>query len=166
MNDALLTSEDRAEALSRAYAQAVAASAGYTTSEMSMDRDGVDLRIHAGGEMRPAVDLQLKATRNLSARADGEHGFALKRRNYDLLRLDAQTPRVLVVLDLPDDENEWMTITADDLVLRKRAYWLSLRGWPETENRASITVGIPAENVFDVENLRDLMERSRRGSVE
>ncbi len=115
--------------------------------------------------MRPAIDLQLKATRNLSASQGGQHRFALKRRNYDLLRLDVQTPRVLVVLDLPDDESEWMTMTACELVLRRRAYWLSLHGWAETDNRVSVTVGIPTENVFDVENLGALMERSRRGAV-
>ena len=61
MNDALLTSQDREEALSRVYARAVAG-AGYVTSDCEFDRDGVDLSIHAGGAMRPALDLQLKAT--------------------------------------------------------------------------------------------------------
>ena len=65
MTDALLTSNDEEEALSRVYVQAVAARAGYVTSKCDLDRDGVDLRIHAGGDMRPALDLQLKATINL-----------------------------------------------------------------------------------------------------
>lgn len=128
MTDTLLTAPDRQEALSRAYAYAVAARAGYVTSIPDQDRDGVDLRIQAGGAMRPALDLQLKATINLSEPHEGCFHFPLKRRNYDLLRQPTQTPRLLVVLDLPRDEHRWMTITADELILRRSAYWLNLRG--------------------------------------
>ena len=49
MTDVLLTIPDQEEALSRVYAQAVAARAGYLTANYDFDRDGVDLRIQAGG---------------------------------------------------------------------------------------------------------------------
>ena len=165
MTDNLLTTPDRQEALSRAYAHAVAARGGYMTAVYTEDRDGVDLRIQAGGAMRPALDLQLKATVNLIDSNDGYYRFPLKRRNYDLLRMDTQTPRLLVVLDLPKDEHQWMTITEDELVLRHRAYWLNLKGWDETTNRTSVTVRIPERNIFDVEGLRALMEQSREGGI-
>ena len=115
--------------------------------------------------MRPAVDLQLKATVNLSESADGDCRFALKRRNYDLLREETLIPRLLVVLELPRDEERWITITAEELILRRRAYWLNLRGFEETESRATVTVRIPMTNVFDVDSLRSLMDQSRRGSI-
>ena len=125
MIDALLTTSDREEALSRAYAHAVSAQAGYTTAVYGEDRDGVDVRIQAGGAMRPAIELQLKATINLGEPGgEGYFHFPLKLRNYELLRIQTQTPRLLVVLDLPRDETQWMTITSDELVLRRRAYWL------------------------------------------
>jgi hypothetical protein len=165
MADALLTGRDREEALSRVYVRAVAAYAGYATAECDFDRDGVDLRIHAGGAMRPALDLQLKATVNLAESQDGRYRFPLQRRNYDLLRDETQTPRLLVVLDLPKDEDQWMTITTEELVLRRCAYWLSLKGCAETDNSWSVTVYIPMENVLDVESLRVLMERSRQGGI-
>ena len=117
----------------RAYAQAVAARAGYLTSVYDFDRDGVDLRIQAGGDMRPALELQLKATINLGRPRDGHFRFRLNRRNYDLLRDQTQTPRLLVVLDLPRDQREWMTVTVDELVLRRCAYWLNLKGFEATE---------------------------------
>ena len=66
-----MTIPDQEEALSRVYARAVAARAGYVTADYDMDRDGVDLRIQAGGAMRPALDLQLKATINLGQPHDG-----------------------------------------------------------------------------------------------
>ncbi len=165
VKDALLTPADREEALSRVYARAVAAGAGYVTADCDFDRDGVDLRIHSGGRMRPAIDLQLKATVNLNPVGDGHYRFELKRRNYDLLRIQTQTPRVLVVLDLPRDEDQWIKVTTDELALRRCAYWLSLVGADETDNRSSVTVRIPNENVFDVKNLRLIMDRSRGGNV-
>ena len=119
MTDVLLTSADEEEALSRVYVQAVAARAGYVTSHCDLDRDGVDIRIHAGGGMRPALDMQLKASVNLRAAADGFLRFPLKQRNYDLLRIETQTPRILVVLDLPTEPRDWMTITAEALTLSR-----------------------------------------------
>lgn len=165
MSDALLTTADREEALSRVYARAVAAGAGYVTADRDFDRDGVDLRIHAGGRMRPAIDLQLKATVNLNPAGDRHYRFRLNRRNYDLLRDPIQTPRVLVVLDLPRDEDQWITVTTDEMILRRCAYWLNLVGAPETDNRYSVTVRIPMGNVFDVQNLRLIMDKSRGGSI-
>ena len=165
MTDALLRTADREEALSCVYVHAVAARAGYTIATPQQDRDGVDLCIQAVGDMRPALDVQLKATVNLKRGSDGRVRFPLKRRNYDLLRIETQTPRLLVVLDLPKDEDRWMTVTADELVLRHRAYWSSLRGCGDTANRTSVTVAIPEDHLFDVESLRSLMEQSRGGRI-
>ena len=166
MTDALMTEADQKEALSLVYANAVAACAGYVTARPDLDRDSVDLRIQAGGAMRPALELQLKATANLAKGNDGHFHYPLKRRNYDQLRIETQTPRLLVVLDLPDDKERWVTITEEELVLRRRAYWLNLKGYVETENLSTVTVRIPTRNVFDVKNLHSLMEQSREGSIQ
>ncbi len=110
-----------------AYVKALAARAGFTTSVPQPDRDSVDLRIMAGGSCRPALDLQLKATANLAEPKAGVLRFRLPIKNYNDLRVETQTPRLLVVLELPPDESQWMTLTADELVLRRRAYWMSLQ---------------------------------------
>ena len=115
--------------------------------------------------MRPAIDFQVKATGNLGAPQDGRRSYSLKRRNYDLLRVDTQTPRLLVVLDLPRDEEMWMTLTNDNLILRRRAYWLNLRGWDATSNQTSVTVHLPIINLFNAVALRELMEQSRQGRI-
>ena len=88
MTDSLLTPQDREEALSRSYAYVIAKLAGYITSEYDFDRDGFDFRIQAGGNMRPAIDLQLKATINLGNPRDGYFRYPLMVRNYDLLRIE------------------------------------------------------------------------------
>ena len=167
MVDSLLTVADQEELLSKVYTHAVAARAGYVTAVYEPDRDGIDIRIQAGGDMRPALDLQLKATVNLGEpKADGCFLFPLKSRNYNLLCVPTQTPRLLVVLDLPKEQERWMTVTADELVLRRRSYWLNLHGCEDTTNISSVTVRIPSTNVFDVEQLRDLMEQSRSGRIQ
>ncbi len=143
-----------------AYAHAVAAQAGYVTAVYGVDRDGIDLRIQGGGHMRPALELQLKATMNLGNPTDGAFRFPLPSRNHNLLCIAAQTPRLLVVLDLPRDPDRWMTVTDDELVMRNRAYWANLYGRDETDNERTITIPIPVQNVFDVPNLQALVEQS------
>lgn len=165
MTDALLTEPDQKEALSRAFAHAIAAGAGYATAIYDLDRDGIDLRIQSGEAMRPALELQLKATAGLGEPIDGCFCFRLPRRNYDLLRIETQTPRLLVVLDLPKDPTQWITVATDKLVLRRGAYWLNLAGSEETNNQTSVTVRIPQANLFNVDNLRSLMEQSREGRI-
>lgn len=142
MTDALMTSTDREEALSRAYVAAVTAGAGYVTALMDFDRDGVDVEIRAGGSMRPSLDIQLKATINLGELISGVFRFPLKRRNYDLLREETMIPRILVVLDLPANEMDWLNVHPDQLIMRRCAYWASLVGLEETENKESVTVSI------------------------
>ena len=166
MADALLSSEFRQESLSKAYIHAVASMAGYTTAVYDHDVDGVDIRIQAGGDMRPAIELQAKATTRLGQPdARGFFHFPLKVGNYDRLIIPTQTPRVLVVLDMPPAEEKWFSVSPDGLSLRRRAYWLDLKGLKRVENRQTVTVRIPKCNVFDLTGLQFLMERSREGSI-
>ena len=116
--------------------------------------------------MRPAIEFQLKATINLGEPTDGYFRFPLKKRNYDLLIVETQTPRLLMVLDLPKNEDQWMTISEESLVLRRRAYWACLAGHEERSNVSSVTVHIPTTNVFDVASVRHLMDQSREGRIQ
>ena len=101
-NDGLLSKADRQEQLSKAYAHAIAARAGYTTAVFDPDRSGIDMQVRAGGWRNPSLDLQLKATINLRPRINrSEFSFRLKKSNYNQLREESQTPRLLVVLDMP-----------------------------------------------------------------
>ncbi len=166
MTATLLTAPDQKEGLSLVYVKALAIRAGYTISTPQQDRDSVDLRIQAGGPCRPALDLQLKATATLGGSQAGVLPFRLSVKNYNDLCVLTQTPRLLVVLELPKDESRWMTVTTEDLVLRRRAYWLSLQqGHDEVVGQQTVTVRIPEQNVFDIETLRALMERSRMGDI-
>ena len=162
----MLTSADQKERLSLVYVKALAARVGFTTSEPDLDRDSVDVSIHGGGPYRPSLDLQLKATTKLGPELNGYHSFSsLSIKNYNDLRVETQAPRLLVVLDLPQDESRWMTVTPEELILRRRAYWLSRQGKGAVSNRQTVTVHIPVGNLLNVESLKTLMGRSRKGEV-
>ena len=160
--DAVSSQAQSQERLSFAYVRAVAACAGYATSQPEPDMDGVDLRVSARGPMHPSIDIQLKATTDLNRRSDGGLSYALPVRNYHLLREPTQTPRLLVLLDLPDDQAEWLTITHEQLALRRCAYWVDLMDHPGTSNTASVTVDVPRSNLLDVKGLADRMDWSRQ----
>ena len=165
MTNALLTDADRKDALSRAYVHAVAARAGYTTATYDFDRHGIDLRIQAGKPRMHALEVQLKATTGLSNPVDSVYRYPLDSKNYLTLIEDSQTPQILVVLDLPKNEEKWMTISKKSLILKRCAYWVSLKGHPERSNSATVTISIPTTNQLDVASLQELMELSRRGAI-
>lgn len=159
--DAVISQAQSQERLSFAYVRAVAACAGYATSEPNPDMDGIDLRVSATGDMHPSIDIQLKATTNLNRRSNSSLSYALPVRNYELLREPVQTPRLLVLLDLPDDQTEWLTITHEELALKKCAYWVDLSDHPETARSTSVTIDVPRDNLLDVKGLIGRMDWSR-----
>ena len=160
-----LTDADRKEALSRAYVHAVAARAGYATAIYDFDRHGIDLRIQAGEPRMHAIDVQLKATTTLPAPINNISRYPLNSRNYRTLIADSQTPQLLIVLDLPTNEEDWMTISNESLILRRCAYWVNLKGYPERTNLTTVTIDIPIDQRLDIVSLNDLMERSRKGEI-
>lgn len=115
--------------------------------------------------MRPAIELQLKSTINLGEPRNGCFHYPLNVSNYNFLRIETQTPRILVVLNLPTDHEQWMTITENELILRHAAYGLYLNGYEETTNQSTITVQIPQNQVFNIEGLDALMVRSSKGDI-
>jgi hypothetical protein len=162
--DALLVGTDKEGLLCELYVNAVATKSGYLVSKTNLDKDAVDLTISAGGALRPKLDIQCKATFNLKW-VEGMASFPLPIRNYDRLRLAVQTPRLLVVLDLPKQEEDWLTIGPAELVLRKSAYFISLFDAPESPNTTSKTISLLAKNRFDPDALSLLMEQSRSGTI-
>jgi hypothetical protein len=166
MSDSLLADTDIEDALSEAYLWVVATHAGYVIAKPAFDRDGIDVTIEASGEQRPKINVQLKATINLKVVGGDTIKFPCPQKNYDKLRIATQTPRILIVLDLPSNKPDWITLTDKELIVRHAAYWISLRGMPENENTSTVTVDIPLANKVTVESLQKLMEMSRAGSLQ
>lgn len=157
----------RKEQFSNAYLQAVAPVAGYWLTKPPVDDDSVDWIVGgrgAGGTLRrPRVEVQLKCTaRDILYQHDLR--FPLSRKNYDDLRdPDLTLPRLLVVVLVPEQIDDWLAQTEAALVLRVCGYWVSLRGAPPRSSASTnVTVRIPRAQILDVAALQTLMARVSR----
>jgi hypothetical protein len=158
------------EQFSLAYTHAVASTAGFGLGSFAVDDDSVDVLIAARGKIgqvrSPRLDLQLKCTQNLEQATDGENWkFQLSRKNYDDLRpTDLQVPRLLVVLRVPPNSDDWISHSPEQMVLRHCAFWRCLYGEPElAASQQSVVVTLPRQNVFDVVGLKGIVERIGQG---
>ena len=172
----LLTENNIKAELSYAYLHAVASRAGCEAVVSGRHRDsaGVDAVISAKERFAPdsiytdfSLDVQLKATSDEAVLDDRDRfSFSLRLDHYNKLRdAERQSALVLVVLFLPLDPEHWLVHSADGLFARRCAYWVGLRGAPESPNRASRTVYVPSGNQFSVEALRTVLTRASRGDL-
>jgi hypothetical protein len=161
-----MTENDQKEEVSRAYVQAVAATAGFAVYEPSIDDDSIDMGISSGGsagmQRRPRVELQLKCTA-AETPAEPKISFPLKLKNYDDLRIESSVPRILVVMLVPEMVSDWLSHSETELAVRRCAYWVSLLGMPESQNTSTVTVALPRGNLFSVDGLRGIMSRINNG---
>ena len=165
----MLTENKIKEEINLAYVVAVAAVKSFATEITRIDNDSVDATINYNGYLvpgestlySPSIKLQLKATSNVHISEDFIR-FPLPVKNYDDLRARSATPRLLVVLCLPELKNEWVNHSIYELTVRKCAYYLNLYGFPESNNERTVTVKIPLVNVFSPDSLYDLMLKTSK----
>lgn len=156
------------EELSKAYIQAVASYAGYAVEHINRDNDGVDSVIKSNG--KPAEDsiltsvsleVQLKSCcseNSVFENEDGDIVYDLKARNYNfLVDSNRQLDIILILLYLPSDKRNWISHSIDELIVRKCAYWISLKGLEKTNNNNTKRIIIPKENVFSPDALHQIM---------
>ena len=160
MADAILTDNDRKAELSFAYLAALAAKAGDTCQlGPQPDMDSIDATIRSGDSMRTQFDVQLKATSTPNRQKDGLH-FRLSRKNYNDLTTARMTPLILLVLELPSDEAEWLECSVEYLTMRRCGWWASLSE-PEPTDAGSKTIVIPTAQRFGRSGIAPLMARLR-----
>jgi Domain of unknown function (DUF4365) len=163
-----MTPEQRKEEISRAYVHAVAARCGFAVGTWSQDQGCVDMMIGAscalgGGSLEdPLIYLQLKCTSSAHHLHEEHVSWQLERAHYDKLRARSSRPKLLVVLVLPELEEEWMEHSAESLIIRRCAYWLSMSGLPPITTESK-TVHLPRTNVFSPAQVMAMMERVSRG---
>jgi len=165
----MLTDNQVKEQLSIAYVNAVAAICNFGCEITRLDIDSIDVSITCNGNLAadsiirsPEIKIQLKATENLVLNASGHYSFPLSIKNYDDLRANTLAPRLLVVLNLPNSRDGWLSHSINDLIIRNCAFWLNLKGAPNVFNTANITVHLSALNVFSPNALKDLMLKVSR----
>ena len=71
-------------------------------------------------------------------------------------------PKLLIVLLLPDDPTQWLTLDENSLISRRCAYWVSLEGAPASDNQTGKTIAIPRTQLLTVEALRAVALRLSR----
>jgi hypothetical protein len=134
-----LTQNDIESEISYAYLHAVAshAGAGCSSANRASDGNGIDAIITGwgpfpGGGYLQEIDIkvQLKATVGIPVQKNAFLSYTLNgiSRYNDLRSSSLATHRILVVLFLPPDPSDWLSISENELILKKCAYWVSLRG--------------------------------------
>ncbi len=130
----LLHITDREDIFSFAYLLAVIGSAGYNYGKDYLDRDSEDLYVkHATKNnfipLYKRLGIQVKCTYRYQINDKGFIPFQLKRKNYDDLRLTFE-PHILVVVTVPHELLGCTVFGNDHLLLKHRAYWMSLNNHP------------------------------------
>ena len=167
--DPLLTPQHRQGAISRAFIQAVAGRCGMSCSfrdfDYGIDMTLNDIKHYQGRRVETGFKLDIQAKSSVTARVEeSEVIYSMEVKTYNDLR-DASvgTPRILVLLVLPRDEEQWVRINQRRFMIRRSAYWLSLRGEGGGTHRERVTVSIPRGNLFTVESLKQIMDSVKRG---
>ena len=158
------------EEFSYAYISAVASAAGYSfqIAPRPLDLVGVDVTITGiispGSRRRTRLDLQLKCT-SQDLLEDKGIRYPLEIKNYNELRNTNpdDDPLLLVVVLVPPKVEDWLQQSETELCLKRCAYWVSLRGQPESTNQTTVTVYLPRQNIFSVDALKTLMLRIASG---
>ena len=168
----MATVEKRKEGISRAYVRAIAAAAGANLA-VPEDDYGIDLNLREvkvdqrGGKNRHidgvTLDVQMKCSKDVKLEGE-ELVFDIEAKTYnDLVDTTVNTPRILVLLKIAEQELEWISQDDDKLEIRHCAYWASLKGKIPTTNTASVRIKIPLSQRFSSEVLKSFFQKINNG---
>ena len=165
----MLTQQNIEAELSYAYLHAIASKAGfaceYTTRHM--DSVAVDAIVREEGRFLAADSLLGSFEAHLQLKESaGRWSFSLPLHQYNRLRAaHIQNPRILVLMQLPPNPEDWLRHSEESLVARQCAYWVSLRGAPPSDNETEQTVYVPRSQLLSPDSLTVLMTRFSRREV-
>ncbi len=171
----MLAENDIKAELSYSYLHAVAARAGFgcAATNRHLDNAGVDAQVDIRERLDPgsvvtdfSLHFQLKATSQNLVTVGDSLSFNLQVPHYDKLRLtETGTPRFMALFVLPEEPADWLHVTANGLISRRCARWISLRGAPETENSTTVVVHVPSTNILTPASLREIARRVSLGET-
>ncbi|MBD0706984.1 MULTISPECIES: DUF4365 domain-containing protein [unclassified Streptomyces] len=155
------------ETLQVGYLHAVAAAAGCSLSQPFPD-NGIDWHVSHSApghtvDDEVTIKVQLKCTYQIPPRTPGNASgaFSFTLDNDHLVKL-ARTPvavhKILVVMLVPRNPEDWLRADHDRLDLRHCCYWTNLAGHPVTGRRRT-TVRVPTTRIFDDRALCGIMTR-------
>lgn len=164
------------ERFSVAYFMAIAAAAKLKIGRYDVDDESVDISIVGhfdiagnvnGLKIRdPAIDFQLKCTYTHSPNSNGILKYPLKKKNYEDLRgTNFSRPKLLAVLCIPENCKQWLSSEPKGMNLYNKMYWFSLKDCGPTQNKKSVTIDIPPENILSVDAMKSFMKVAGRGEL-
>jgi hypothetical protein len=115
----------------------------------------------------PRLDIQVKCRTGIELR-EADFSIQLPRKNFDdLSDPHVSTPRILVVVRVPSECEEWMVQNAEERAIMKHCgYWRALYDAPlPTEDQATVTVRLQRDKVFSVAGLTQIMRTIAAGSA-
>ena len=157
-----MTTNIQKEEISIAYASAVCAKSKASFDVSRRDEDGIDALIRKDGSIPSIIGVQLKSTTIKGVSGDfGKDNietftYPLKVKNYSDLIKPSTYPRILCLLILPEDHDEWLSQSAENLIIRKCMYYKELSGEPTSNNTETVSIEINKRDIFDAENLAQL----------
>ena len=164
-----ITVQHQKEALGQAYVRAVIAKAGFNfgKSEHDYGYDGtIKEVVNRGGryvESCFGINFQLKSSCDVTFE-NGHVVYDLESKNYnDLVEESSMLPNILILLALPTDSNDWLEVTADQLIMKRCAWWCSLEGQEPTTNQTTKRIFIPDGQILSPAALIGLMEKVKGG---
>ncbi|WP_215548834.1 DUF4365 domain-containing protein [Amycolatopsis sp. CA-230715] len=113
---------------------------------------------HTAGDNEATLKVALKSTTQVAANpTGGTFPFTIKNDHLEYLNYsDPIVNRIMVVMLLPPDIDNWIRASGDYLELRHCCYWVNLSGFP-ISGKGRTTVRVPVGQVFDDHALCGIM---------
>lgn len=148
--------------------EATAAAAGCNVSVPKID-NGIDIDIwhELPNDEEVPLRVQLKAVAAGWNKSRTAISAKLTRKRYDQLRLaNPSKRRILVIMDLPASQADWIKHRSPYTIAKHGCYWVNLAGAHAFQGKGDVvTVSAPATNVFDDVALCHIMARIRAGGA-
>lgn len=155
------------EDISISYISALCAYAGIAYETIRHDEDSTDgllrkrILLDENRKFNSELRIQLKSTSSPSQYTDYGDSltYKLKAKNYNDLCQEATSPIILGLLVLPEDKNQWINWTSEELLIKGCMYWADFSTEDETTNTATVSIKINKENVINAQSLLEILEK-------
>jgi hypothetical protein len=159
---------DLMEAFQESYVRGVAAAAGCVIVGKPEIDEGVDVMLSHFADIHlkdkfAYLQIQMKATTDGLVEEGQFIKTTLRNDRYNLFRNDEPSiHRIVVILHIPEDQQDWLRVGEAALLLHHHAYWVSIEGRPAS-TAERVTVKAPTNQIFDDIALCGIMERIGQG---
>ncbi len=132
-----------------------------------LDVKEVDYRIENGQkryfETGKELKLQIKSTTEKNIISDNyfiKYHLESKTFNDIIIRRKTKKPLILILFIFPEDKNEWINITDNELIAKKCAYWFFPKdNENQTDNISTRQIAIDKNNLITKDTLNFLFEQ-------